>query len=188
MPTQLTAQCQFGRYHDIEVEDEASALLNYANGATGVFVASTGEAPGFNRLDIVGDLGTVSYDGQRLLLTRNTPGTAEYSRTTRDMFGMPASQVEDITPKTTVNQHGQVISNFAAAILNGEELIAPAADGLNSLALANAILLSSWSNTPVQFPFDSAAYQLALEEKIRTSKPRQKANIKANVDMDQSYR
>ena len=188
MPSSVRAFCGFGRYHDIEVEDEATAYLRYANGASGVFIGSTGEAPGVNRLDIVGDAGALCFDGERLLLTRNTPATGEYSRTTNDMFGMPASTTSDVTPDRNVNQHAEVLANFAAAIVRDEPLIAPASEGLHSLALANAMLLSTWESREVSFPLDAAAYQLALDQRIAGSSLRQKSNLKANVDMSASYR
>jgi predicted dehydrogenase len=86
MPGTVRAFCRFGRYHDIEVEDEVTAYLEYGNGASAVFIGSTGEAPGVNRLDIVGDRGSLSFDGSRLLLSENRPATSEYSRSSRDMF------------------------------------------------------------------------------------------------------
>jgi predicted dehydrogenase len=188
MPRRLRAFCRFGRFHDIEVEDEATAYFEYTNGASGVFVGSTGEAPGVNRLDIIGDRGSLSFDGSRLMLTENRPGTAEYNRSTRDMFGMPETEIRDITPDRELNQHVTVMTNFVDAITNGATLIAPASDGLDSLALANSMLLSTWEARSVELPLDSAAYQAAMEQRLATSSLRQKADIEANVDMDASYR
>lgn len=188
MPASVRGFCGFGKYHDIEVEDEATAWFEYGNGATGVFVGSTGEAPGVNRFDIVGDLGMLSYDGERLLLTENQPGTAQFSRETRDMFGQPERREKDCTPGHTVNQHALIISNFVKAILDGEPLIAPAREGLNSLAIANAILLSAWSGEQVSLPLDSQVYQQALDQRLAHSGLREKADIEARVDMDKSYR
>ena len=188
MPTSLHGFCQFGRYHDIEVEDEATAYLQYENGATGVFIGSTGEAPGVNQLDIVGDKGTLSFDGERLSLALNTPATSEFSRSTRDMFGMPAVEVTDITPARQVNQHALVLANFADAILDGAPLIAPAAEGLSSLAMANAMLLSTWESREVSLPLASETYQRALNQRLSDSSLREKTNTKVNVDMSASYR
>lgn len=188
MPVSVRGFCKFGRYHDIEVEDEATAYLQYDNGATGVFIGSTGEAPGVNRLDIIGDKGSLSFDGARLLLTRNQPSTSQYSRSTSDMFGMPDSDTSDITPDRNVNQHGLILANFADAILRGSPLIAPAAEGLSSLALANAMLLSSWESREVGLPLDSKLYQHALEQRLAVSTLRDKANVEVNVDMSASYR
>jgi predicted dehydrogenase len=188
MPTRVNGFCGFGKYHDIEVEDEATAFFHYAGGATGTFVGSTGEAPGVNRLEIVGDRGMLSYDGERLTLHRNEPGTTEYNRNTLEVFGQPETTVADITPAEQVNQHALVIDNFVRAVLDGGALIAPAREGLDSLAIANAILWSAWEGAPVELPLDVAGYQRALEQRIRLSSLRQKSDIKATVDMEKSYR
>lgn len=188
MPKQVNAFCGLGKYHDIEVEDEATAYFEYENGATGVFIGSTGEAPGMNRFDIVGDLGTISVNDKTVTLAKNNVGTAKFSRETTDMFAMPKSEVTDYTPSETINQHAKMMSNFVDAILKGEALIAPAIEGLDSLSLANGILLSSWQKKPVSFPLDSTEYQSALDEHIAASKPREKANIEATIDLESSYR
>lgn len=188
MPVAVQAFCRFGRYHAIEVEDEVTAYLRYANGASGVFVGSTGEAPGVNRFDIIGDQGSLRFDGERLWLTTNEPSTSAYSRSTREMFGLPAATVRDITPERTGNQHARVLSNFTAAILRDEALLAPAAAGLDSLALANSMLLSTWEERAVALPLDSAHYQAALAQRMAGSTLREKALLQANVDMSASYR
>ncbi len=188
MPVRVNGFCGFGRYHDIEVEDEATAYFEYTSGATGTFVGSTGEVPGVNRLDIVGDLGMLSYDGERLLHTRNEPGTVAYNGSTRDMFGQPETVTQDITPKGGVNQHALVIQNFVNAVTSGEDLIAPAAEGLHSLSLANAILLSSWEGAAVEMPLDPVHYEHALAHRLASSSLREKADLEVNVDMDKSYR
>ncbi|MDQ2077936.1 Gfo/Idh/MocA family protein [Marinimicrobium sp. ABcell2] len=188
LPVSVQSFCSFGKYHDIEVEDEATAYLRYSNGASGLFVGSTGEAPGINRFDIVGDRGTLSFDGDRLQLLTNNESTSTFSKATRDMFGMPATTRQDITPDRQVNQHARVIQNFIDAIREQTPLIAPAEQGLHSLALANAILLSSWENKAVDLPLDSAHYQQALEQRIAQSSLRKKADIEVSIDMTKSYR
>lgn len=188
LPVSVQGFCSFGKYHDIEVEDEATAYLRYSNGASGVFVGSTGEAPGINRFDIVGDGGTLSFDGDRLQLITNSESTSAFSKATRDMFGMPAGTTQDITPDRQVNQHARVIQNFVDAIREQTPLIAPAEQGLRSLALANAILLSSWENKAVDLPLDSVHYQQALDQRIAQSSLRQKADIEVSIDMAKSYR
>ena len=42
MPVRIRAFCGFGKYHDIEVEDDVTAYAEYENGATGVFITTTG--------------------------------------------------------------------------------------------------------------------------------------------------
>ncbi|WP_339725112.1 Gfo/Idh/MocA family oxidoreductase [uncultured Paraglaciecola sp.] len=188
MPIAVQGFCGFGKYHNIEVEDEATAYFEYENGATGIFVGSTGEAPGVNRLDIVGDKGMLSFDGDRLLLTENSPSTSQYNSETKDMFGQPSNQQVDITPSESVNQHAIVINNFVQAILQQEPLIAPAIQGIDSLAIANGILWSAWSGQRITFPLDGLGYQAALDEKLEHSGLRKKSDIKTNIDMEASYR
>lgn len=188
VPVSVQGFCGFGKYHDIEVEDEATAYFEYSNGASGAFIGSTGEAPGVNRLEIVGDKGMLSFDGEQLLLTENSPATSDYNRETNNMFGQPDKRETDITPADAVNQHAVVINNFVNAILNQEPLIAPAAEGIDSLSIANAILWSAWNGDRIALPFDSQDYQQALNKKIKHSTLRKKADIKANIDMEASYR
>lgn len=188
MPKNLIAQCSFGKFHDIEVEDEASCIMQFDQGATGTFIGSTGEAPGTNFLEIAGDKGKLSFDGKRLIQTINSTPVSEFNRETRDMFGMPEYSELDITPDRQVNQHALIIQNFCNAILEDEQLIAPASEGLNSLALANGMLLSTWTNQSVQFPIDSKTYQDELNKRISQSKLREKQEIEVNIDMNQSYR
>ena len=188
LPNKIKAFCEFGKYHNIEVEDEVTAFLRYPNGATGLFIGSTGEAPGINRFDIIGDKASLMFNSGHLSLCTNSVSTAEFSQQTDDMFGMPDTDKENIEIEDAVNQHAVIMSNFVAAIDKNEELIAPAADGLASLDIANAMLLSTWQNTEVSLPLDRSEYQQNLNLKIASSSLRTKSLRKANVDMSASYR
>lgn len=55
MPAKVRAFCKEGHFHEIEVEDDVTAYVEYPNGATGVFISTTGEFPGTNRFEIVLD-------------------------------------------------------------------------------------------------------------------------------------
>ncbi len=188
LPEQIIGFCEFGKYHDIEVEDEVTAFLRYDNQATGVFVASTGEAPGVNRFDIIGDKGSLHYDSGRLIQKLNSESTHRFNKQTTDMFGMPDVIQTDITPTGKVNQHAMIMNNFVRAILFDEPLLTPAQSGLASLDMANAMLMSTWLNQPVKLPLDRKRYQAELATKIAHSQLREKANIEATVDMNKSYR
>lgn len=188
MPTEITAFCEFGKYHNIEVEDEVTAFLRYDNNATGVFIGSTGEAPGVNRFDIIGDQGSLHFDSGKLIQKLNDQNVAAYCHSTDDMFGMPQVNESEITIEQSVNQHAIIMNNFAAAINQNTPLIAPAEEGLASLDIANAILLSSWTEQKTSLPLDRQTYQQQLEDKIVDSQLRVKSNVQAKVDMSKSYR
>jgi len=171
MPRSVRAFCGFGRYHPIEVEDDVTAYLEFPNGATGVFIASTGEAPGTSRLELVGERGRLVYEGGRIGLVRNEQPMSEYSRTAADAFSSPPRQERSFPPQDRGGQHVAMLENFAAAILDGAPLIAPAAEGAHSLELANAMLLSAWTGQTVELPLDGKLYADWLDRKIATAAP-----------------
>src|SRR4029078_13224035 len=80
MPRRVRAFAELGRWHDIEVEDQVTAYLEYDGGVSGVFVTSTGEAPGTNRLEVAGDRGMLVIEGGEMTFVRNDVGAAEYNQ------------------------------------------------------------------------------------------------------------
>src|SRR5206468_3014130 len=146
LPTRVRGFCQLGRYHNIEVEDNVTAYLEYPNGATGVFITSTGEAPGTNRLEVTGENGKLVYENDTLTFWKNEIPTSEFSRTTKEQFAAPPCREVKFDITGHGGQHVEVLQNFIDAILNGQPLIAPAADGIHSVELANAMLYSSLEN------------------------------------------
>ncbi|NKB98821.1 MAG: gfo/Idh/MocA family oxidoreductase [Pseudomonadales bacterium] len=190
MPDSLIAEAKFGKYHDIEVEDEVTALLSYENGLSGVLVASTGEVPGRNFLEIVGDRASLNFDGVKIVVASSDQSIAEHCRTTKEMFGAPevTHREEADLNRSTVNQHASVLSNVAATINGKEELKTPLSAGLESVELANAILLAAWQDTRINLPLDPEAYQVELHRRQRESALREPSDIDVQVDMDSSYR
>jgi predicted dehydrogenase len=169
MPQTVTASCQFGRFHDIEVEDSVTAMLEYDNGCQGVFVASTGEAPGENRLSLACDRGLLVVERDGLRFTRTEVPVAEFSRTTDERFKMPETREVWMPCEGRGEQHLGILKNFAAAIRDGETLIAPAIEGIHSVELANAMLLSSLKQRRQSLPIDAAEYEKELEQRINPS-------------------
>ena len=188
MPNSLAAHIGLGSYHDIEVEDDVAAIMKFDSGMTGVLVASSGEAPGVNRLEIVGDRGMLVYDDQEIKLLRTDQPVSEHCRDTQEMFGVPAVSEELIALDAEVNQHAAVIENFVAAIQGREALATPAEEGLGSLQLANGMLLSSWTGGGVELPLDSNAYESRLQQRVALSGPRQPRQVEVQIDMSKSYR
>lgn len=171
MPKSVTALAKIGKYHDIEVEDEFHALFDFENGATGSIIATTGEAPGTNRLEIATENGQILVEGEKILWKKTEMPVTQYSRTTTERMKGPGTwNIEIPTPGATYGRHGEVLVNFVDAILDGAPLIAPAQEGLNSVELANSILFSSFERRTIDLPLDSAAYEAFLQEKIAGSK------------------
>lgn len=170
MPTKLRAFCRLGAKHDVEVEDEVTAYLEFANGATGVFVTSTGEAPGTNRLEICGDMGRLTLEDRVLTVVRNKESSREFSKTDTVGFSMPETASTRTEMEKSTGNHPEVVKNFVEAILDGAPLMAPASEGLNSVEIANAMLFSTLENATIELPLDSAAYERALKKLISESR------------------
>lgn len=166
MPDQVAASCDEGRYHDIETEDDVTAFLNYDTGTRGVFISSTGESPGTNRLEVIGENGKLVAENGKLVFFRNLEPMTEYSHKTKELMGLVAFEEVEIELAPARNGHVVLMENFAAAILHGDPLLAPGVEGIHGVELANAMHLSSWTQAPVRLPMETAAYDQLLEQKI----------------------
>jgi predicted dehydrogenase len=187
MPARVRGFCQLGRFHNIEVEDNVSAYLEYSNGATGIFVSSTGETPGTNRFEIVGTRGKLVLEKEKILFTRNEQDMLEYSRTAKLGFARPEIWNVEIPFDNAGNQHAELTQNFVNAILNGEPLIAPGEEGIRSVELANVILFSSLLGKSVELPMDSAAYEKQLQKLISESRHEKRVAVVSNEDFTKSF-
>ena len=170
MPSKVRAHCQFGRFHAIEVEDDVSAFFQYPNGMSATFIASTGETPGTNRLEIAAERGRVILEQGRLHWTRNEVPACAFCRTSPDAYQTPPVWEIEIPVQGIGEQHRGILKNFVEAILDKKALIAPAGEGLHSVELANAMLMSAFLDKTVELPLDAAVYEALLQEKIAHSR------------------
>lgn len=166
MPTRVNGQVSFGKHHRIEVEDEVTAYFEHDNGMVGHFIASTGESPGTNRLEIAGDCGKLVFEDDELTLDRNEWPSSKHIHEAGKGGKLPVTREAVPYEARKTNQHEWVIENFADAILNGAGLIAPAEEGLNSVILNNAIILSAHKGVSVSLPLDSQEYADLLQSYI----------------------
>jgi predicted dehydrogenase len=187
MPASVRGFCQLGRFHNIEVEDNVSAYLEYKNGATGTFVSSTGESPGTNRFEIVGTRGKLVLERDKLSFTRNEQDMLEFSRSAKLGFAKPEVWNVEIPFENAQNAHAVLVQNFVNAILDGEPLIAPGEEGIHSVELANVILYSSLQEKPIQLPMNSADYEKKLNQLIAESKLEKKVVEIAGEDFTKSF-
>ena len=170
MPDQVHAFCEFGKYHDIEVEDSVTARLSYDDGCEGIFISTTGEAPGLNRLEIAAENGLLVYDASadHMTFTQNNK-TVSQAIAENQPFESPEVEVHSFPVQGEGRQHVEILENFAAAILRGETIIAPAAEGICSVELANAMLLSGARSRVVELPLNSRSYANQLKKWIASS-------------------
>jgi predicted dehydrogenase len=187
MPTKISASCGFGRFHEIEVEDCVSAHFDYPSGATGVFVTSTGEAPGTDRLEIAGDRGRLVFEDGQMFIDETSESVQNFCDTTPESFPSLETTRRQVPLTGQSGTHAKILENFVQAILTGQALISPAEEGLNSLELANAMLLTSWLQQPVRLPLDRHLYVQELTKRIDESKFTKKLAKNVVVDMAASF-
>ncbi len=177
MPVKVLTKMQFGKWHDIEVEDDVTTYVEYANGATGVFVTTTGDARGSNRFEIQLDKAKIVADYSGLHVTEFEMTEQEFSATNKVPFGnLKAYDVEIVTDGKN-EQHIGVLNAWADAILHGGALVAPGEEGINGLMLANAMHLSAFLGKEIELPFDEQLYYDELMKRVATS--RRKDNVEA---------
>ncbi len=189
MPSKIRAFCELGKYHDIEVEDDVTAYCEYPNGATGVFITSTGDFPGTNRLEITCDRGRVIVDNGKIMFNRTEESVSEFSKTTDKMFDGPQIWNVEVPYQETGSApaHQKITENFANAILDGSELLVQGEEGINSVELANAMLYSSMKGKTVNLPLDAEAYADLLKDLVKKSKFKKKEVKAGAVDLKASY-
>ena len=165
MPCRVTATVGLGKHHEIEVEDEVVALLHYESGAAGSFVTSTGEAPGFDRLTLVGDRATVVVEDKTATLLENNQPISQFRREAPDTIAFPHLDRSTIEPEGEDRAHRGILENFVAAVRDPEvPLVSPGVEGIRSLELGNAMLMSGITGEPVDVPMDREAYERLLEK------------------------
>jgi len=169
MPGRVRAFVAFGKHHDIEVEDDATAYVEYPNGATGLFITTTGEAPGTNRLEISGDNGKLVLEGSTLTFWRTRVPVSRHIREYKGGFGAPECWKCEIPVRSGGGGHAEVTRKWIDAILNGTPPLVRGEEGINSLQISNAMLLSAWTDSWVDLPVDEELFYEKLQERVRAS-------------------
>ena len=188
MPSQVRSHVGIGKWHDIEVEDDVTCYMEFANGATGAFITSSGETPGSNRFEIAGTKGRLILENDTLTLTRNEVPSDEWCKTSKIGFQKPETTVEEIPIPGADAAHATLMTNFVNAILDGEGLIAPGVEGLGSVELANVMVYSGLLNESVDLPMDGAAWEAKLNELIANSTHEKKVVEVSSEDFAASFR
>ncbi len=188
MPRRLRGFCSVGKYHNIEVEDDATIYAEYENGATGTFITSTGESPGTNRLEISGTLGKIVIENGKLTHWRLSKSERDFCFESKENFAVIPREVTEYPQTEKETAHKGILQNFANAILKGEKLIAPGCEGLNEVELSNAAYLSSWKDKWVELPVNCDEYYAELKARSDSSLGAKNPSQKEPHDMTYSER
>ncbi|MBQ7347876.1 MAG: Gfo/Idh/MocA family oxidoreductase [Clostridia bacterium] len=186
MPARVHSFCHFGKWHDIEVEDDVTAYLEYENGATGVFITSTADTPGTNRFEILGNKGKLvceevsGADGKSkdvLTFERLETPEREFNSTYKGGFGQPKKETVNVETDGQNPQHAGIINNFANTILGIEPLFVDGKEGIRGVELMDSMLLSTWLGKTVSLPIDDDLYLAELNKRIATGRKKEGAGI-----------
>jgi predicted dehydrogenase len=170
MPDKIRAFCHNGKWHNIEVEDDVTAYLEYPNGATGTFITTTGDAPGTNRFEVTLEMGKLVCENGKLSLTRLEVNEREWCKTCSEGFKRPPQTVEEVLTDGLNEQHQGVLKAFAGKILRGTPLVADGKEGINGLYISNAMHLSSWLEKTLSLPVDEDLFLEELDKRRAQSK------------------
>ena len=177
MPVKVQTNMRFGQWHDIEVEDDVTTYVEYADGATGVFVTTTGDGCGSNRFEIQMDKAKLVVDNDQLTVLEFSMSEPEFTKTNTAPFGhLDVTEVEVETDGLNP-QHIGVLNAWAGAILRGTPLVANGVEGINGVQLSNAMHLSAFLGKTVELPVDEDVYYEELMKRVATS--RRKENVSA---------
>lgn len=186
MPSRIRAFCHFGKHRDIEVEDDVTAYVEYPNGATGVFVTTTGEAPGTNRFEVSGDRGKIVVENGNMQFWRLRESEREFNMRNRVPFAAPECWKVELPPFGRSPEHVGIMQNFTDAIRHGTPLVAPGEEGIRGLSISNAMHLSTWLDDWVDLPFDEDLYERELNRRIAGSRHSKRAELQSAAPVDLS--
>ena len=189
MPAKVYAKMHFGKWHDIEVEDDVTAYVEYENGATGTFITSTGDVPGTNRFEILLEGGKLLAEEGKLTLWKLNMFESEFSKTSTVAFSAPEMEKIEVETDGKNEQHVGVLNAFAGAILRDEPMVADGREGINGLTISNALHMSGFLGKEITIKdFDHELFYEELSKKIKTSK--RKTNVRESTadDMGASFK
>lgn len=165
MPVKIRAFCKYGHYHNIDVEDDVTIIAEYANKASAVFISSTGEYPGTNRLEYSGTKGKVVIEEGVLRFYRLETDERKICFETDKGFPQEEVHYHEFVQEEPETSHVGILQNFTNAILHGESLLAPGDEGIHGLTISNAAYMSDWLDCWVDLPLDEEKFYQMLKEK-----------------------
>lgn len=185
MPDKVRAFCHFGKWHDIETEDDVTAYLEFPNGATGAFVTTTADAPGTNRFEILGSHGKLVCEKDTLTISRSDTDLQDFLMHAKESFASPEYTTEVVEQNGDNPQHVGILNNFANAVLGLEPLYVDGTEGIRCVELIDSMLLSAWKDRTVTLPVDDDEYYAELKKHIDTSREKRVEDLL--IDNTMSY-
>jgi len=186
MPVKMQAHCHYGKWHDIEVEDDVTAYMEFPNGATGVFVTSTADAPGTNRFEITGTLGRLVCENGKLIFDKLAVNEREHCKTAKGFKAPDCQRGIEVETDGKNDQHVGIMNNFANAVLGIEPLFVEGVEGINGVQLMDSMMLSQWLEKEVALPIDDDLYLAELNKRIATGRTKEGV-VETVLDTEGTY-
>jgi predicted dehydrogenase len=187
MPKSVRAFCHNGLWHDIEVEDDVTIYVEYPNGATGVFITTTGDCPGDNRFEITMDRAKIVCTSSEIKMYELSSNINDYTYAENDGFTKLESHEVKVETDGENPQHAGVVNAFASHILHGTPLVADYSEGINGLTICNAAYLSSWLGKTIDLPLDEDLYLEELNKRRASSKKKKTVKEQTMKNMDKTF-
>ncbi len=173
MPNSIITDMRLGHFHNIEVEDEVTSIMKHKDGLKGIFSTTTGETPGVNRLEIASDFGLVVYENNCLTWKKLTESSTSYIKNSKTLFDKPPIETLQFKFPNEEHQHiehQQILQNFTNFLLGKDELYVPGNEGVNSVELINAMILSGLEKKEITLPINEKEYENKLKQMIGVKK------------------
>jgi UDP-N-acetyl-2-amino-2-deoxyglucuronate dehydrogenase len=152
------------KLHDIEVEDLASAVVIFENNCHATIQVSLVDSPQFERMVVSGTRGKVILDfGSQLKIGISEPDVETHIRTSKEPWSRPSASWKEVTMQRG-GGHGDIIRDFTEAIKYDREPLVPGKDGIWSLEIVNAIILSNFTGKVVDIPVDRETYEKLMDK------------------------
>ena len=169
MPNSVITDMKLGRFHNIEVEDEVTSIFKYKDGLKGIFTTTTGEAPGVNRLEIASDFGLVIYEDNCITWKKLSGSSTNFIQNSKTLFEKPSFEMFkfDFPYEDDPHiEHNRILQNFTNFLIGKENLYVPGNQGINSVELINAMILSGLNKKEVELPLNEEEYENKLKKLI----------------------
>lgn len=148
-PVELVSSVSFGKYREIQVDDEAFLILRYACGLTGTFMASFAEPLGEESLEIIGEKGQIKVLSN--VLTCQMVSGETFKETFPDQGQWELNRRE-------------LIRNFELAVRGQQRSLVPVSVNRRALMLIHGAWLSTWQRIWIQLPLKDDEYHIGLQK------------------------
>jgi len=166
LPERVTARASRAR-HDIEVEDDVMALLEFPGGGRGTIVASTVDPVGSDRIELHGEQCSLMMDEHELRIGRfDGPAQKLSDESTNHFDRVPVTWEDVAVPPVSPGGYDYMIDahrDFIAAIAESRSPHITPEEGTRAIEVANAVYLSATRGEPVALPLAAGAYAPVYE-------------------------